>query len=117
MTPTSPPGARLTIEAAVSMSGSGARRGFPAGTPFPALGLAAGRELACGRPRRNCVVISARLARPARPARPGNAPEISPRTRFVPGERGVLPGRAMRTPRSLVGRAGGAVLAGVEGRV
>jgi len=28
----------------------------------------------------------------ARPAHPGNWQEISPLTRFVPGERGVLPG-------------------------
>jgi len=39
---------------------------------------------------------------PARPARPGNSQEISPLMRFVPCERGVLPGTAITTPRSPV---------------
>src|SRR5579859_3806422 len=44
---------------------------------------------------------------PGRPASAGNSPEISPLTRFVPGERGVLPGTAITTPRSPVRRTAG----------
>jgi len=51
---------------------------------------------------------------PVRPASPGNPHEISPLTRFVPCERGVLPGTAITTPRSPVRRTAGGGTGGAD---